>query len=358
MMKKARLGFIGFALLLCFTLVLLLSQTKHLPEVAELGSKETRYFHQSENVSPEEGNHNRLIFEKSPYLLQHAHNPVDWYPWGNEAFDKARKEDKPIFLSIGYSACHWCQVMEEESFDNQEIARLLNQHFVSVKVDREERPDVDNIYMTVCQSLTGSGGWPLTIIMTPDKRPFFAGTYFPKRAKFGRPGLMEILVQIATLWQNERSKLLEVADQTTQIVQALSTSVKPVQLSIKNLKEAYQLLQSAFDQRYGGFGKAPKFPQPHTLSFLLRWWKRTGEKDALAMVEKTLDGLWRGGIYDHLGFGFHRYSTDSSWLVPHFEKMLYDQALLALAYIETYQATGKTQYAEVAQQIFRYVRGN
>jgi uncharacterized protein YyaL (SSP411 family) len=304
--------------------------------------------------SSEGSKHNRLFYEKSPYLLQHAHNPVDWYPWGDEAFSRAADEDKPIFLSVGYSACHWCQVMEAESFEDEEVAGLLNEHFVSVKVDREERPDVDNIYMAVCQSMTGSGGWPLTIVMTPERKPFFAGTYFPKEAKFGRQGLMQILPQIANLWENQREKLVEMGDQATKMIRKLSSSTQAGELSVKNLEEAFFLLQGRFDARYGGFGGAPKFPSGHTLSLLLRWWKRSGEEKALAMVEKTLDAMRRGGMHDHLGFGFHRYSTDAKWLVPHFEKMLYDQAMLAVAYVEAYQATGKTEYAETARQLFTY----
>jgi uncharacterized protein YyaL (SSP411 family) len=299
--------------------------------------------------------HNRLIFEKSPYLLQHAHNPVDWFPWGDEAFSRAQKEDKPVFLSIGYSSCHWCQVMEAESFEDEEVAQLLNEHFVAIKVDREERPDVDQIYMTVCQSMTGSGGWPLTVIMTPGKMPYFAGTYFPKQAKFGRPGLMEVLSHSAALWENQRERVLEVSTQVGDMVRTLSTSAEPGTLRVSNMEEAYLLFRSTFDARFGGFGKAPKFPSPHNLSFLLRWWKRTGDRNAVDMVEKTLEAMWRGGMYDHVGFGFHRYSTDDRWLVPHFEKMLYDQAMLAIAYTEAYQATGKELPAEVAQQIFAYV---
>jgi uncharacterized protein YyaL (SSP411 family) len=308
------------------------------------------------NVKSDEGSvHNRLVHEKSPYLLQHAQNPVDWFPWGEDAFSKAVKENKPVFLSIGYSACHWCQVMEAESFEDEEVAALLNEHFVSVKVDREERPDIDRIYMTVCQSMTGSGGWPLTIVMTPDRRPFFAGTYFPKEAKLGRQGLMQILPQLTDLWENQREKLLEIGKQAAEMVQKISSSTQAGDLSIKNMEEAFLLLEGRFDRQYGGFGGAPKFPSGHTLSLLLRWWKRSGDEKALAMVEKTLDAMRRGGVYDHLGFGFHRYSTDVRWLVPHFEKMLYDQAMLAIAYVEAYQATGKAEYAETARQIFAYV---
>ena len=322
----------------------------------ESKSEEAKKVHQSNDSSSDrENGHNRLIFEKSPYLLQHADNPVDWYPWGEEAFLKAKKEDKPIFLSIGYSACHWCQVMERESFEDEEVASLINKYFVAVKVDREERPDIDNIYMTVCQYMTGSGGWPLTIIMTPDEKPFFAGTYFPKQAKFGRSGLMEILNQIASLWRKDRPSALQAGNQVTQTIKNISSSPMSGDLTKENLKQAYQKFKDSFDETNGGFGLAPKFPSAHNLSLLLRWWKRSGEEKALKMVEKTLDAMWKGGMYDHLGFGFHRYSTDSRWLVPHFEKMLYDQAMLAIAYVEAYQATGKAQYAEVARQIFTYV---
>lgn len=322
----------------------------------ESKSEETKEVNQSHDSSSDREPHqNRLIFEKSPYLLQHAENPVDWYPWSEEAFLKAKKEDKPIFLSIGYSACHWCQVMERESFEDEEVAQLMNKFFVAVKVDKEERPDIDNIYMTVCQYMTGSGGWPLTVIMTPDKEPFFAGTYFPKQAKFGRPGLMEILEQIASLWRKDRPRVLQAGNQVTQTLQEISSSPMSGNLTEENLKQAYQKFEDSFDETYGGFGLAPKFPSAHNLSLLLRLWKRNGEEKALKMIEKTLDAMWRGGMYDHLGFGFHRYSTDSKWLVPHFEKMLYDQAMLAIAYVEAYQATGKEQYAEVARQIFTYV---
>jgi uncharacterized protein YyaL (SSP411 family) len=298
---------------------------------------------------------NRLIFEKSPYLLQHAHNPVDWHPWGDEAFSKAKKDQKPVFLSIGYSSCHWCQVMEAESFEDQEVADLLNEHFVSIKVDREERPDIDHIYMVVCQSMTGSGGWPLTIIMTPEKKPFFAGTYFPKQAKLGRPGLMEILSQTAGLWENQRERLLDAGEQVADMVGSFSSAAQPGQLTASNIEEVYLLLQSSFDGRYGGFGQAPKFPGAHNLSFLLRWWKRSGEENALEMVEKTLDAMWRGGMHDKVGFGFHRYSTDALWLVPHFEKMLYNQALLARAYLKGWQLSGKSQFIRVAKGTLDYV---
>ncbi len=297
---------------------------------------------------------NRLAGEKSPYLLQHADNPVDWYPWCEEAFTRAGNEDKPVFLSIGYSACHWCHVMEEECFEDEEVALLLNRHFISIKVDREERPDIDHVYMMACQAMIGSGGWPLTIIMTPDKKPFLAGTYIPKRAAFGRPGLMEILPRVAGLWKSNRGQLLEIGK---RIVEHLSHVRLPGdgRLGERTLEQAYQRLRESFDESFGGFETAPKFPMPHRASLLLRWWKRSGDGEALRMVEKTLDAMWGGGIFDHLGFGFHRYSTDRKWLVPHFEKMLYDQALLAISYIEAYQATRKERYALVARQVCTYV---
>ncbi len=304
---------------------------------------------------------NRLQFEKSPYLLQHADNPVDWYPWGEEAFEKARETDKPIFLSIGYSTCHWCHVMEHESFEDAEVADLLNEVFVSIKVDREERPDIDSVYMTVSQMMTGSGGWPLTILMTPDKKPFFAGTYIPKDSRFGRVGLLQLIPRVQELWKTERGKLLDSADQILQGLQSTSTAAarpdasEAEELDQTALHAAYQQLEQNFDAQHGGFGSAPKFPTPHTLLFLLRWWQRSGDEQALTMVERTLQAMRLGGVYDHIGYGFHRYSTDAEWLLPHFEKMLYDQALIALAYLETYQATHNDFYADVTQEIFSYV---
>jgi len=302
---------------------------------------------------------NKLISEKSPYLLQHAHNPVDWYPWGPEAFERARKEDKPIFLSIGYSTCHWCHVMEEESFEDPQVARLMNQTFVCIKVDREERPDIDNIYMTLCQMMTGRGGWPMTIIMTPDKKPFFATTYIPKETRFGQTGMKELIPGIRALWEGRREELFASAEQIAGALDQIASEVagSPTgELGEGVLKTAYDQLSQNFDTQYGGFGTAPKFPIPHNLLFLLRYWRRTGDEHALGMVEKTLQGMRRGGIYDHVGFGFHRYSTDSRWFLPHFEKMLYDQALLAMAYTEAYQATEDTEeYAQTAREIFTYV---
>ena len=298
---------------------------------------------------------NRLINETSPYLLQHAHNPVDWYPWGMEAFDKAQKEDKPIFLSIGYSTCHWCHVMAHESFEHPEVARLMNEAFISIKVDREERPDIDNVYMSACQMMTGSGGWPLSIIMAPDKKPFFAATYIPRENRFGLIGMLELLPSIRNLWVTQVSVALNLSDQITTMLQQTSQDVPGEELDGATLELTYAQLNKRFDEQNAGFGNAPKFPTPHNFLFLLRYWKRSGNERALDMVEKTLQTMRRGGIYDHVGFGFHRYSTDSKWLVPHYEKMLYDQALLAMAYIEAYQATGKEEYRIITQEIFTYV---
>ncbi|KAA3599230.1 MAG: thioredoxin domain-containing protein [Candidatus Scalindua sp. AMX11] len=298
---------------------------------------------------------NRLIHEKSPYLLQHAENPVDWYAWGPEAFEKAKKENKPIFLSIGYSTCHWCHVMAHESFEDPEVARLMNEVFVCIKVDREERPDIDNIYMAVCQMMTRSGGWPLTIFMTPDKKPFFAGTYIPKESRFGRAGLVELIPKINEVWQTRHDEILETADKITANLTQPSTGPTGPKLDETTLKTAYEQLSGRFDEQLGGFGTAPKFPTSQNFLFLLRYWQRTGDDKALRMVERSLKSMRNGGIYDHIGFGFHRYSTDPHWLVPHFEKMLYDQALLAIAFTETYQATGKVEYGDTAQEIFTYI---
>jgi len=302
---------------------------------------------------------NRLINEKSPYLLQHAYNPVDWYPWCDEAFEKAKIEDKPIFLSIGYSTCHWCHVMEKESFEDEEVAKILNENFIPIKVDREERPDIDTVYMTICQAMTGHGGWPLTIIMTPDKKPFFAGTYIPKHSRYGRIGLIELLQKVVEIWKENKDKVISLAEQiTSEIKEAIEKVEKGNIIDETIFTLAYKELEENFDPEYGGFGEAPKFPTPHNLMFLLRYWKRTGNAKAIDMVEQTLKGMWLGGIYDQIGFGFHRYSTDRKWLVPHFEKMLYDQALISLACIETYQATGKEKYAVLCSEVFSYVIDN
>ena len=298
---------------------------------------------------------NSLIGEKSPYLLQHVWNPVNWYPWGQEAFQKAKKEDKPIFLSIGYATCHWCHVMAHESFEDEEVARFLNSHFISIKVDREERPDIDKIYMSVCQAMTGRGGWPLSIFMTPEGTPFFAGTYFPKLNRMGMTGLMDILNQIAVMWQKDRARILEAGDEITSAIKAHDSGKSGPVVRLDTLKTGYEQLAGTYDPKWGGFGTEPKFPTPHHLTFLLRWYKRSSDPNALKMVEKTLDGMRRGGIFDHIGFGFHRYSVDERWLVPHFEKMLYDQAMLTMAYIEAYQVTGKAKFGQVAREIFTYV---
>ncbi len=298
---------------------------------------------------------NKLIREKSPYLLQHAYNPVDWHPWGDEAFNKAAKEDKPIFLSIGYSTCHWCHVMEKGSFEDADVARLMNETFVCIKVDREERPDIDSAYMAVCQMITGSGGWPLTIIITPDKRPFFAGTYIPKESRFGRMGMLDLIANVKELWQLRRKDIMDSAEKITYALSSASEIQGEEELGDAAIKETFERLSQIFDAGHGGFGYTPKFPTPHHLVFLLRYWKRTGDEMALNMAEKTLQGMRCGGIYDHVGFGFHRYSTDSEWFLPHFEKMLYDQALIAMAYIEAYQAADKEEYKKTAQGIFNYV---
>lgn len=309
---------------------------------------------------------NRLIHEKSPYLLQHARNPVDWYPWCEEAFERAKALDRPVFLSIGYSTCHWCHVMARESFEDEEVAGILNRHYVAVKVDREERPDVDHVYMTVCRMLTGSGGWPLSVVMTPDKKPFWVGTYLPKRARYGLPGLVDVLNVLAEAWAKDREVLLGHAE---KIAAALRRGVHEAgfpeddALRAGNreashesaLKQGFRHFHAAFDKEYGGFGAAPKFPSPHNLMFLLQYWKRTGEKRAFEMVDTTLKRIYAGGIYDHIGFGFFRYSTDSKWMVPHFEKMLYDNALMMMAFTDMAQATQKSFYREVVWEIASFL---
>jgi len=299
---------------------------------------------------------NRLLNEKSPYLLQHADNPVDWYPWGDEAFDRAQREDKPVFLSIGYSTCHWCHVMAHESFEDQTVAALLNEAFVCVKVDREERPDIDGIYMRVCQMMTGSGGWPLTILMTPDRRPFFAATYIPKESRWGRQGLVDLIPRIKALWETRRHDVEKAAGQTASGL--MQPRVEKGELDTEEvLARTFTELQEQFDDAYGGFGNAPKFPMPHQIVFLLRHWQRTGAPGALRMAVKTLSAMRHGGIFDQLGFGFHRYSTDQTWLVPHFEKMLYDQALLTMAFTEAYQATRDESHGRTAGEVLAYCLG-
>ncbi len=292
---------------------------------------------------------NRLAFEKSPYLLQHAANPVDWYAWNDDAFAQAEKLDRPVFLSIGYSTCHWCHVMEHESFEDDSLAQMMNEAFINIKVDREERPDIDGIYMTVCQMMTGRGGWPLTIIMTPDKRPFFAGTYIP------RNGMVNLVGQVVELWSSNRSALDETLERVVAALQSSASFEPGDALGRDEVNAAYRQLAASFDSSYGGFGGAPKFPSPHNLTFLLRHFHRTGDDNALTMVTRTLDQMRRGGIYDQLGFGFHRYSTDHRWFLPHFEKMLYDQAMLMMAYAEAYAVTRDENYKHVVEEIAVYV---
>jgi len=298
---------------------------------------------------------NRLADTRSPYLRMHAENPVDWYPWGTEAFREAETQDKPVFLSIGYSTCHWCHVMERESFSDPEVAGKMNEAFISIKVDREERPDIDQLYMNVCQMLTGRGGWPLTVIMTPDKQPFFTATYIPKESRHGQKGMMDLIPQIRNLWEEERERVLNSAQEVTRILQRPPEKPTELRLNDKILRQAYNALTQRYDDVYGGFSQEPKFPSPHHLLFLLRYWRRTGEEQALSMVEKTLRQMRLGGLYDHVGYGFHRYSTDREWLLPHFEKMLYDQALLAMAYTEAYQVTNRELYRQTTREIFTYM---
>lgn len=300
-------------------------------------------------------NSNHLISEKSPYLLQHAYNPVDWYPWGDEAFKKAQKEDKPIFLSIGYSTCHWCHVMEKESFEDIEVANLLNEIFVCIKVDREERPDIDKIYMSFCQMMTGSGGWPLTIVMTPDKKPFFAGTYIPKQNRYGKIGMLELIPQVKELWLNKRKDIQQSSESVVSHFLNLKVSIPGKTLDKSILDLTFEHLGQLFDITNGGFGTSPKFPTMHHIYFLLKYWKRTKNEYALEMVEKTIKAMRSGGIWDHIGYGFHRYSTDEKWTVPHFEKMLYDQALISIGCIEAFQATGNELYKDIVEEIFTYI---
>jgi hypothetical protein len=298
---------------------------------------------------------NRLANEKSPYLLQHAHNPVDWYAWGPEAFDKARREDKPIFLSVGYSTCHWCHVMERESFENERIAALLNEGFIAIKVDREERPDVDRVYMTFVQAATGGGGWPMSVWMTPDLRPFFGGTYFPPEPRLGRPGFASILSRIAAAWQSGRDGIVESAGAIVeQLRQHLSGAAGASGIDRRLLDRGFHAFRRGFDPQLGGFGGAPKFPRPSVLKFLLRYHAATKNPEALVMALLTLREMAKGGIGDQLGGGFHRYSVDDRWRVPHFEKMLYDQAQLASSYLEAFQITGEAGYAAVARRTLDY----
>ena len=315
---------------------------------------------------------NHLKNQTSPYLLQHADNPVNWYPWCKEAFERAKQEDKPVFLSIGYSTCHWCHVMAHESFEDMQVAEILNQHFISIKVDKEERPDIDSIYMSVCQAFTGSGGWPATIFLTPEQKPFFAGTYFPKTAKYGQIGLLDLLQAVHREWKTDREELLKSAEEVIAFLEkrevlksgsgdyasgnnVMEHTDAGTELDLQLLNEAFRIYGRIFDEKYGGFGRAPKFPTPHNLLFLMQYYEKNKDADALKMVEKTLLQMYRGGIFDHIGGGFSRYSTDAFFLVPHFEKMLYDNALLIMAYCRAYQQTKKSIYREVAEKVASYI---
>lgn len=299
---------------------------------------------------------NRLINEKSPYLLQHAHNPVNWYPWGDEAFEKAHNEGKPIFLSIGYSTCYWCHVMEREVFENSAIAELMNKTVVSVKVDREERPDVDRVYMSALQAMTGSGGWPMSMFLTPDRKPFFGATYIPPISSHGRSGFPEILQRVQEVWESDRKSILETGERLSQfLVEHSSPGARSVNIDAQILDRGFEAFVRSYDKQHAGFGHAPKFPRPVAFNFLFRYFNRTGNKGALSMSLETLKAMYRGGMYDHVGGGFHRYATDPEWHVPHFEKMLYDQAQLTVSYLEAFQITKDGFYGEVARDILDYV---
>lgn len=297
---------------------------------------------------------NHLKDQSSPYLLQHADNPVDWYPWGEEAFEKARREDKPVFLSIGYSTCHWCHVMEEESFENREIAEILNQYFVSVKVDREERPDIDSVYMSVCQALTGSGGWPMSIFMTPDQKPFFAGTYFPPVSSRGMAGMHDLLLIIAQKWREDQEELITSAERIlTHVREEERETLEGIDDTLPD--QAALLFAESFDRQHGGFGGAPKFPSPHNLMFLILYAEVRKNQEALEQAKLTLEKMRRGGIFDHIGYGFSRYSTDKYFFIPHFEKMLYDNALLMIAYALAYKESGNSLFLDTAEKTADYV---
>jgi uncharacterized protein YyaL (SSP411 family) len=315
----------------------------------------------SQSAATEEREHtNRLAHEKSPYLLQHAHNPVDWYPWGEEAFAKARHENKPIFLSVGYSTCHWCHVMAHESFENEDVAAIMNREFVNIKADREERPDVDRVYMTFVQATTGGGGWPMSVWLTPDLKPFVGGTYFPPEDRYGQPGFKNVLERVATAWKENHDKIVEQGGQTVAALrESQSSATGEGKIDATVLDAAYRQIDRSYDPKEGGFGNAPKFPRPVTLNFLTRFYARDPKSDAgkraLEMALFTLRKMAAGGMHDHIGGGFHRYSVDRNWHVPHFEKMLYDQAQLAVAYLDAFQITRDRQYESVARDILDYV---
>ena len=317
-------------------------------------SETTEFENHISQMEGSTGMENRLMMEKSPYLLQHGNNPVDWYPWCEEAFRKAEQEDKPVFLSIGYSTCHWCHVMAHESFEDAEVASLLNKNFINIKVDREERPDIDAVYMSVCQALTGSGGWPLTIIMTPEQKPFFAGTYFPKKGAYGRMGLTDLLERVVLLWNHDRETLIDASSKITNAI-SLKHTTTGKEPDRNLVEQAVSQLARIFDVKWGGFGQAPKFPTPHNLLLLMRYGYTMKEAGAQKMALLTLEEMALGGIYDHIGGGFSRYSTDEKWLVPHFEKMLYDNALLLMAYVKAYQHTKREDFADVSHRTARYI---
>ena len=298
---------------------------------------------------------NQLIHEKSPYLIQHAFNPVNWHPWGDHAFSVARSEDKPVFLSVGYATCHWCHVMEKESFENSQAAELLNDTFVCIKVDREERPDIDAVYMAACHLVAGKGGWPLTMLLTPDKQPFFAATYLPLHSRLGQSGVLDLCRQIKTLWTSRRSAVTDAVEEIDRHLKNSFIYPSSEILDRAPMDSAYAELARRYDPEFGGFKPAPKFPSPHRLLFLLQQFRRSGDARALEMVETTLSAMRHGGIWDHVGFGFHRYATDKQWLLPHFEKMLYDQAMLLSAYLEAYRLTSQQLYARTAEEIIAYV---
>lgn len=296
---------------------------------------------------------NRLQYESSPYLLQHKDNPVEWYPWCEEVFLRAKKEDKPVFLSIGYSTCHWCHVMAHESFEDMETAEILNRYFICIKVDKEERPDIDNVYMSVCQAFTGSGGWPTSIFMTGDQKPFFAGTYFPKISQYGMTGFKDLLLAIHHIWSTDREALLKQSDKIIEHLNAQNNTISPYDPNICEV--AVEIFKRTYDETYSGFGRAPKFPSPHNFLFLLNYYEHRQDTECLKISEHTLLQMYRGGIFDHIGFGFCRYSTDKKFLIPHFEKMLYDNALLIIAYCKAYETTKKTIYLEIAEKTASFV---
>ena len=298
---------------------------------------------------------NRLANSQSPYLLQHKNNPVDWYPWSDDAFEKAEKQNKPIFLSIGYSTCHWCHVMEHESFEDEEVAKLMNDNFISIKVDREEMPEIDHLYMSVCQAMTGRGGWPLTIVMSPKKEPFFAGTYFPKKGNGNQPGMMELIPSLMNAWDNKQDDIRKTIKQVNDYLIRTNSFQPGKKINEELIRNAFRDFTERFDSKFGGFGSSPKFPSPHNLIFLMRYFKTYGDSTAKDMVTKTLNNMRLGGIFDHIGYGFHRYSTDQRWFLPHFEKMLYDQAMISMAYLEAYEATKDETLAKNTEEIFTYV---